>query len=106
MTRLTDLSDVAESRAAFSSAALWSLFDGDREAMNLAHECLDRHVDGDRVALRVAHADGADEVITFAELSRRSSQVAHFLTAQGIARGDRVAVMIEPSLAFYAANLK
>ena len=36
MTRLTDLNDVAESRAAFSSAALWSLFDGDRESMNLA----------------------------------------------------------------------
>lgn len=103
MTRLTDFTSYADAQEHYSKEGLWELFDGTRERFNIAHECLDRHVDGDRVALRVAHADGADEVITFAELSRRSSQVAHFLTAQGIARGDRVAVMIEPSLAFYAA---
>ena len=103
MTRLTDFTSYADAQEHYSKEGLWELFDGTRERFNIGHECLDRHVDGDRVALRVAHADGADEVITFAELSRRSSQVAHFLTAQGIARGDRVAVMIEPSLAFYAA---
>src|SRR5690606_22259757 len=37
------------------------------------------------------------------EISRRSSQIAHFLKAQGVKKGDRIAVMIEPSLPFYAA---
>ncbi|WP_068112270.1 acyl-CoA synthetase [Tropicimonas marinistellae] len=103
MTRLTDFTSYADAQRHYSKEGLWELFDGTRERFNIAHECIDRHVDGDSVALRVAHADGADEVITFEEISRRSAQVAHFLTEQGIGTGDRVAVMIEPSLAFYCA---
>src|SRR4029453_15565926 len=41
--------------------------------------------------------------ISFGELSRRSSQFANFLAAQGIAKGDRVGIMLEPSPLFYAA---
>ena len=103
MARLTDYTSYADAQTHYDKAALWDLFDGTRARFNIAHECIDRHVDGDRVALRIAHADGRDEIISFAELSRRSSQIAHFLTAQGVARGDRVAVMIEPSLPFYCA---
>ena len=33
-------------RRSFSAAKLWELFDGDRERLNIAHECIDRHVDG------------------------------------------------------------
>jgi acyl-CoA synthetase (AMP-forming)/AMP-acid ligase II len=55
------------------------------------------------VAVRVAHADGRDETITFAELSASSSRFAHWLEARGVVAGDRVAIMLEPSRAFYAA---
>jgi acetyl-CoA synthetase len=70
--------------------------------LNIAHECVDRHATPGRVAVRVAHADGRDETITFEELSAWSSRFAHWLAARGIAPGDRVAIMLEPSLAFYA----
>ncbi len=43
---------------------------------------------GDAVA---THYQGRE--ITYAELDRRSNQVAHALTAQGIGKGDRVAVI-------------
>jgi acetyl-CoA synthetase len=101
MTRLTDYTSYADAQQHYTKDALWDLFDGGRERFNIAHECIDRHVDGDNVALRVAHADGRDEIISFGEISRRSSQVAHFLKASGVEKGDRVAVMIEPSLPFY-----
>src|SRR5881397_2498037 len=103
MVPLTDYTSYADAHRHFSSAALWELFDGDRQAFNLAHECVDRHVAPGRVAVRVAHADGRDETITFAELSASSSRFAHWLAARGVVVGDRVAIMLEPSLAFYAA---
>ncbi|MDT0684292.1 acyl-CoA synthetase [Roseicyclus sp. F158] len=103
MTRLTDFTSYEDAQRHYSKDALWDLFEGTRERFNIAHECIDRHVAGDRVALRVAHSDGTDETITFAEISRRSSQIAHFLRGKGVEPGDRVAVMIEPSLPFYAA---
>ncbi|SMX44501.1 acyl-CoA synthetase [Actibacterium lipolyticum] len=103
MTRLTEFTSYADAQKHYSKEGLWELFDGNRERFNIAHECIDRHVGDDRVALRIAHSDGTDEVVTFDEISRRSSQIAHFLTDKGIGKGERVAVMIEPSLAFYCA---
>ena len=79
------------------------MFDGDRGRLNIADECIDRHATSpDRVAVRVAFSDGHDEHITFDRLSVQSSRVAHFLRARGVGPGDRVAIMLEPSLAFYA----
>ncbi|WP_431281442.1 acyl-CoA synthetase [Humitalea sp. 24SJ18S-53] len=104
MARLTDSTDYGFAQANFSSEALWDFFDGDRASLNIAHECIDRHATDDhRVAVRVAHADGRDEVITFREIARLSSQFAHWLEARGVGPGDRVAIMLDPSLAFYAA---
>ena len=103
MSRLTDFTSYADAQAHFSSEALWDLFDGDRSRFNIAHECIDRHAGSDATALRIAHADGRDEILSFVEISRLSSQFAHYLLAQGIAPGDRVAVMLEPSLPFYVA---
>ncbi|MFT6457745.1 acyl-CoA synthetase [Pseudophaeobacter arcticus] len=103
MTRLTEFTSYEDAQKHYSKEKLWELFDGDRESFNIAHECIDRHVDGDNVALRIAHSAGEDEIITFEEISCRSAQIAHYLDAQGIKKGDRVAVMIEPSLAFYSA---
>ena len=103
MTRLTDYTTYADAHRHFSSAALWSLFDGERESLNIAHECVDRHAGSGRVAVRVAHADGRDESLSFRDLAEWSSRFAHWLAARGVERGDRVAIMLEPSLAFYAA---
>ena len=64
--------------------ALWSLFDGDRESLNIAHECVDRHAGSGRVAVRVAHADGRDESLSFRELAEWSSRFAHWLAARGV----------------------
>ena len=103
MTKLTDFTRYDDALKLCTPAGLWALFDGDREHFNIAHECLDRHARSDRVAVIVAHAAGHDEVLTYAELARDAARFAHYLAAQGIGPGDRVAVMLEPSHAFYTS---
>lgn len=104
MAKLTDYVSYQDAQAHASNQALWDLFDGTRDRMNIAHECVDRHADNDAgVAIRIAHADGSDEIIDFQTLKIVSSQFAHYLRANGVEAGDRVAIMLEPTLAFYAA---
>jgi acetyl-CoA synthetase len=104
MGKLTDYTRYADAQRYYSMDAVWALFDGDKQSFNIAHECVDRHAtDAQRIAVRVAHADGSDEIIRFAELSAWSSRYAHWLVAQGVKPGDRVAFMLDPSLAFYTA---
>ncbi|MEE8433390.1 MAG: acyl-CoA synthetase [bacterium] len=102
MIRLTDLTGYEEAHRHFSKAGLWELFDGDRAAFNIGHECVDRHPAG-RVAVRVAFAEGGDEAYTFGELREGSNRFAAWLRKKGIAKGVRVAIMLEPSFLFYAA---
>ena len=53
MTKLTAYSTLAEAQAHFSGGALWELFDGDRDRLNITHECVDRWADDpSRVALQ------------------------------------------------------
>ncbi len=101
--KLTDYTSYAAAQKHWSQDKLWELFDGNRGALNIAHECIDRHVLGDRTAVILAHADGRDELLSYATIARESSQFAHYLAAQGVAAADRVAVMLEPSRAFYVA---
>lgn len=105
MPKLTEYVTYADAQAHCAPDRLWELFDGDRERMNIAHECIDRHAaaDGDRAAVILVRADGGDETFTFGALAEASSRFAHFLEARGVGPGDRVAVMLEPSLAFYVA---
>jgi acetyl-CoA synthetase len=104
MPKLTEFITHADAQSHFSGPALWDLFDGDRERLNITHECIDRWAgDPSRIAIRVAYADGSDETLSFAVLSEWASRFAHWLTAEGIQPGDRVAIMLEPSLPFYAA---
>ncbi|HEX4367709.1 MAG TPA: acyl-CoA synthetase, partial [Rhodopila sp.] len=103
MQKLTEYTSYADAQRQFTTARLWDLFDGDREHLNIGHECVDRHATPGRVALRIAHAGGHDETITFQDLAIWSSRFAHWLAAQNIAPGDRIAIMLEPSLPFYAA---
>jgi acetyl-CoA synthetase len=103
MAKLTELTSYTDAQAQFSSAKLWELFDGDRERLNIAHECIDRHAGRANPAAIVVHADGRDEVLSFRDIAEDSSRFAHWLEAQGVGPGDRVAVMLEPSRAFYMA---
>jgi acetyl-CoA synthetase len=49
---------------------------------------------GDARALWIVEQDGSEAHWTFAELSARSNQVANWLHDQGVARGDRVILML------------
>ncbi|WP_409484553.1 acetate--CoA ligase [Arsenicicoccus dermatophilus] len=65
--------------------------------LNVAWNCVDRHVEagnGDRVAIHVEGADGDHEAITYADLQRRVCQAANALTELGVATGDRVAIYL------------
>ncbi|MEG2877166.1 MAG: acyl-CoA synthetase [Comamonas sp.] len=103
MKSLTDYQSYADAQIQFSPERLWDLFDGNRDALNIAHECVDRHAASGRDALIVVQAGGGEEVISFAQLSEDSSRLAHWLEASGVQAGDRVAIMLEPSRAFYTA---
>ena len=100
--RLTDFTSFADAHAHFSRGALWALLDGDRESLNIAHECVDRHPAG-RTAVRIAFADGRDEAYTFGEIAAWSNRFAHLLGREGVAAGERVAILLEPSFEFYFA---
>lgn len=103
MTNLTAYSSYADAQKNFSSERLWELFDGNREHLNIAHECVDRHADSGRDAVIVVHADGRDELISYRDLSDDSSRFAHWLVGKGVTAGQRVAIMLEPSREFYVA---
>src|SRR5438445_6782716 len=99
---LLEINDYPTALRAFQWKALWELVDGTAERLNLAHECVARHP-RDAVALRIQKADGGREVHTFGALAAWSWRFAHWLEGQGVARGERVAIMLEPSLPFYGA---
>jgi acetyl-CoA synthetase len=104
MPRLTELISYADAQAQCSTPKLWELFDGDKASFNIAHECVDRHSgDPERLAVIVIVADGGEERITFKKLSALSNRFANLLVSKGIKPGDRVAVMLEPTLAFYVS---
>jgi acetyl-CoA synthetase len=47
-----------------------------------------------RTGLRVVGEDGSDRQLSFAELSARSGQLANWLRGHGVARGDRLILML------------
>jgi acetyl-CoA synthetase len=47
-----------------------------------------------RLALWIVEEDGSERTWTFAELSERSNRVANWLRAHGVARGDRLILML------------
>lgn len=101
MKKLTEYQTYSEVTSEFRWDMLWDLFDGDKTHLNIAHECLDRHVDKG-TAIRIKFADGRTEERTFEELSAWSSRFANYLEKNGVEMGDRVGIMLEPSLEFYA----
>jgi len=65
--------------------------------LNLAHNCLDRHVAagrGGRVAFHWEGEPGDTRTITYADLHRSVCQAANALTGLGVRAGDRVAIYL------------
>lgn len=48
----------------------------------------------DQPALWIVEEDGRESKLSFAEMSVRSNRVANWLRAQGVARGDRILIML------------
>jgi len=101
MARLTDYSRYADAQRFFSKERLCNLFEGDRDALNITHECLDRHR-GKGLTIQIALADGGAEKLSLEQVSDAANRIANWTQANRIAPGARVALMLEPSLAFYA----
>ena len=63
--------------------------------LNVAYNCLDRHVEagrGDKVAIHWEGEPGDTRTITYAELHKQVCQAANALTDLGVTAGDRVAI--------------
>src|SRR3982075_4448341 len=66
---------------------------------NIATSCCDRHADGtNRLALIYVDEDGGAQRTSFDEMRALSCAFANVLKADGLVRGDRVAVFLSQSL--------
>src|SRR3954467_9527684 len=73
---------------------------------NIAAACCDRHADGSgRIALIYVGEDGGAQRTSFEELGALPRRFANVLKADGLARGDRVAVFLSQSLELPIAHL-
>ena len=73
--------------------------------VNLAHECIDRHANGeraDKVAMIWHGPNGEEERYTYADMKAQSNKVANALTALGVEKGDRIFIIADriPELYF------
>jgi acetyl-CoA synthetase len=60
--------------------------------INIAHNCLDRHVGRENVAIVWEAENGASGAVTFAALLAQSNRLANAFQELGLAHGDRVAL--------------
>src|SRR6476619_4786184 len=73
---------------------------------NIATACCDRHADGTgRLALIYVDEQGGAQRTSFDEMRALSSAFANVLKADGLARGDRIAVFLSQSLELPIAHL-
>lgn len=100
--KLNEYTSYKQVMSIFNRDMLWDLFDGDQENLNIAHECLDRYREKG-TAVRIKFSDGHTEEYSFQFLSDQSSKFANYLERIGIQFGERVGIMLEPSLEFYVA---
>src|SRR5262245_11184271 len=73
---------------------------------NWALDYFDRIAAGnDRPALWIVEESGEEQKVSYARLSARSNQVANWLRAQGVGRGDRVLLMLSNEVALWESLL-
>ncbi|WGS21982.1 MULTISPECIES: acyl-CoA synthetase [unclassified Bradyrhizobium] len=76
------------------------------ERFNIATACCDRYADGTgRLALVYVDEDGGTTRTSFDEIAEASRRFANVLDADGLVRGDRVAVFLSQSLELPVAHL-
>ena len=97
-----DYRNYDEAREKFHWSERWSLFDGTKERFNIAHECIDRHP-ADDIAIRIKFGDGHTDMLTFGKFSEHTRRFANYLEDQGVAFGDRVAILLFPSIELYVS---
>ena len=51
-------------------------------------------IGGDRPALWIVEEDGTETKVSFRDMTRRSNRVANWLRGLGVARGDRLVLML------------
>lgn len=103
-----NLTDYEEARRSFSWAQAEQHFSWSKTGrVNMAHECIDRHVEdgyGDKRALH--YLEGDDErVWTFAELKQETDRWATALRNEGVRRGDIVFIFLPKNADCYIAML-
>ncbi|MEA2123857.1 MAG: acetyl-CoA synthetase, partial [Solirubrobacteraceae bacterium] len=65
--------------------------------LNVAHNCLDRHVEagrGDRVAFHWHGEEGEERTVTYDDLHRDVQRFANVLKSQGVEKGDVVGIFL------------
>ncbi len=76
----------------------WPLF----EQFNWVGDYFDVIASGnDATALRMVDDAGGDQSVSFTAMAARAAQVAAFLASQGVARGDRLLVMLPNCIALW-----
>lgn len=81
----------------------WPQFEG---PFNWGVDWFDAYARGNPgTALRIVEEDGRNGSWTFAEVVRRSDQVANWLRAHGVGRGDRVVLMLGNQVELWEAML-
>jgi acetyl-CoA synthetase len=78
-----------------SAAPFYKWFTGGK--LNVAHNCVDRHVtagNGDRVAFHWHGEEGETEQVTYADLHRDVQRFANALKDQGVRKGDVVGIFL------------
>ncbi|MFC1534464.1 acyl-CoA synthetase [Thermodesulfobacteriota bacterium] len=91
-----------EAKRKFKWSEKWLLFEGTKERFNIAHECVDRHPK-DETAIRIKFDDGKTEQYKFGEFSDLTNRFANLLEHLDIEFGDRVALLLFPSIEFYVS---
>jgi len=103
------LLDLERTRAAFSWAQARAELEGlPGGALNIAHEAIERHARGaraQRVALRWLGANGDAIDFTYADLAALTNRCADAFTRLGLARGDRVFLLLPRIPELYIAVL-
>jgi len=61
--------------------------------------------DNPATALRLVDDAGTDQAVSFADMARRSAQVAGFLASHGLKRGDRLLLMLPNCIALWETML-
>ena len=79
--------------------------------LNVAHNCVDRHVEagnGDRVAIHFEGEAGDTRTITYADLQREVAKTANALAELGVGTGDTVAIYMPmiPETVVHDARLR